>query len=141
MGDRQLILRIERIEPSKNIVRGFQAFEEMLTLYPEHQEQVMFLAILVPSRMDLGEYRDYLDEVMAAAGHINATFASGSWEPVRILVGEGYERAVAAMQCYDVLLVNSIADGMNLVAKEGPIVNQTPWPIGVIGTYRGSRTA
>jgi trehalose 6-phosphate synthase len=124
VGDRQLILRIERIEPSKNIVRGFQAFEEMLTLYPEHQEQVMFLAILVPSRMDLGEYRDYLDEVMAAAGHINASFATGSWEPVRILVGEGYERAVAAMQCYDVLLVNSIADGMNLVAKEGPIVNK-----------------
>ena len=124
MGDRQLILRIERIEPSKNIVRGFQAFDEMLTLYPEHQERVMFLAILVPSRMDLGEYRDYLDEVMAAAGHINATFASGSWEPVRILVGEGYERAVAAMQSYDVLLVNSIADGMNLIAKEGPIVNR-----------------
>ena len=63
-------------------------------------------------------------EVMAAAGHINASFATGSWEPVRILVGEGYERAVAAMQCYDVLLVNSIADGMNLVAKEGPIVNR-----------------
>ena len=74
--------------------------------------------------MDLGEYQDYLDEVMAAVGHINATFATGTWEPVRVLVGEKYERAVAAMQCYDVLLVNSIADGMNLVAKEGPIVNK-----------------
>ena len=124
IGDRQLILRIERIEPSKNIIRGFQAFEEMLTLYPEYHERVMFLAILVPSRMDLGEYRNYLDEVMAAVGHINATYATGSWEPVRILVGEKYERAVAAMHFYDVLLVNSIADGMNLVAKEGPIVNR-----------------
>ncbi|MGB3713864.1 MAG: trehalose-6-phosphate synthase [Candidatus Promineifilaceae bacterium] len=124
IGDRQLILRIERIEPSKNIVRGFQAFEEMLTLYSELQGRVKFLAILVPSRMDLGEYQDYLDEVMAAAGRINATFATGNWEPIRILVGEKYERAVAAMQCYDVLLVNSIADGMNLVAKEGPIVNR-----------------
>ena len=124
IGDRQLVLRIERIEPSKNIVRGFKAFEEMLTLYPQHREQVMFVAILVPSRMDLGEYRDYLDEVMAAAGQINASFATGSWEPVRILVGEKYERAVAALQSYDVLLVNSIADGMNLVAKEGPIVNK-----------------
>jgi trehalose 6-phosphate synthase len=124
IGDRQLILRIERVEPSKNIVRGFQAYEEMLTLYPEHKGKVQFVALLVPSRMDLGEYRDYLDEVMAAVGHINATFASGNWEPVRLLVGEGYERAVAAMQCYDVLLVNSIADGMNLVAKEGPIVNR-----------------
>jgi trehalose 6-phosphate synthase len=124
IGDQKLILRIERIEPSKNIIRGFQAFEEMLLTYPEYRGRVMFLAILVPSRMDLGEYQDYLDEVMAAVGHINASFATGSWEPVRILVGEKYERAVAALQCYDVLLVNSIADGMNLVAKEGPIVNQ-----------------
>ncbi|MFN2180468.1 MAG: trehalose-6-phosphate synthase [Candidatus Promineifilaceae bacterium] len=124
LGDRQLILRIERIEPSKNIIRGFQAFEEMLVTYPEYRERVMFLAILVPSRMDLGEYRDYLEEVMAAVGRINAAYATGTWEPVRILVGEKYERAVAAMQCHDVLLVNSIADGMNLVAKEGPVVNR-----------------
>lgn len=120
----QLILRIERIEPSKNIVRGFQAYEEMLTTHPEHRGSVKFLAILVPSRMDLGEYRNYLDEVMAAVGRINAKFGSGEWEPVRVLVGENYERAVAAMQLYDVLLVNSVADGMNLVAKEGPVVNQ-----------------
>ena len=84
----------------------------------------IFLAILVPSRMDLGEYQDYLQEVMAAVGQINATYATGAWEPVRVLVGESYERAVAAMQCYDVLLVNSIADGMNLIAKEGPVVNR-----------------
>ena len=124
IGERQLILRVERIEPSKNIIRGFQAFEEMLITYPEYIEKVMFLAILVPSRLDLGEYRHYLEEVMATVGHINATYATGTWEPIRLLVGEKYERAVAAMQCYDVLLVNSIADGMNLVAKEGPIVNK-----------------
>jgi trehalose 6-phosphate synthase len=124
IGEKQLILRVERIEPSKNIIRGFQAFEEMLVTYPEYIEQVIFLAILVPSRLDLGEYRHYLEEVMAAVGHINATYATGAWEPIRLLVGEKYERAVAAMQCYDVLLVNSIADGMNLVAKEGPIVNK-----------------
>ncbi len=124
LDGRQLILRIERIEPSKNIIRGFQAFEEMLITYPEYKERVLFLAILVPSRMDLGEYRDYLEEVMAAVGRINAAHATGAWEPVRVLVGEKYERAVAAMQCHDVLLVNSIADGMNLVAKEGPVVNR-----------------
>jgi trehalose 6-phosphate synthase len=124
IGDMQFILRVERIEPSKNIIRGFQAFEEMLITYPEYIERVIFLAILVPSRLDLGEYRHYLEEVMAMVGHINATYATGSWEPIRLLVGEKYERAVAAMQCYDVLLVNSIADGMNLVAKEGPIVNK-----------------
>ncbi len=124
VGERQLVLRIDRIEPSKNILRGFQAFEEMLELFPEHLEQVTFLALLVPSRMGVDEYQDYLDELMATAGQINAQYGTGDWEPIRILVGENYPRAVAALQLYDVLLVNAIADGMNLVAKEGPIVNQ-----------------
>jgi trehalose 6-phosphate synthase len=119
-----LIVRIDRIEPSKNIVRGFQAFDELLELYPEYHNKVQFLALLVPSRMEVEEYQSYLDELMAAAGRVNAKHGDSEWEPVRVLVGENYPRAVAALQLYDVLLVNSIADGMNLVAKEGPIVNQ-----------------
>ncbi len=121
---RRLILRIDRLEPSKNILRGFRAFEDLLEHYPEHREQVKFLALLVPSRLGVDEYQDYLDELMAAGGRINANYGSSDWEPVRILVGQNYPRAVAAMQDYEVLLVNSIADGMNLVAKEGPIVNE-----------------
>jgi trehalose 6-phosphate synthase len=78
----------------------------------------------VPSRLDVEEYQIYLDELMAAAGHVNATFGTPEWEPIRVLVGENYARAIAALKYYDILLVNSIADGMNLVAKEGPIVNQ-----------------
>lgn len=124
VGLQRLILRIDRIEPSKNISRGFLAFGEMLELYPEHRGQVKFLALLVPSRMDVDEYREYLDELMAAAGRVNATYGDSGWEPVRVLVGDSYPRAVAALQMYDVLLVNAIADGMNLVAKEGPIVNR-----------------
>ena len=121
--DCRLILRIDRIEPSKNIVRGFQSFEELLELYPDYHDQVQFLALLVPSRMEVDEYQNYLNELMAASGRINAKFGNSTWEPVRVLVGENYPRAVAALQMYDVLLVNSIADGMNLVAKEGPVVN------------------
>lgn len=124
IGACQLILRIDRIEPSKNIVRGFLAFEEMLELYPEHRGRVKFLALLVPSRLDVEEYQDYLDELMAAAGRVNANYGDSEWEPVRVLVGDSYPRAVAAMQMYDVLLVNAIVDGMNLVAKEGPLVNR-----------------
>ena len=123
-GGRLLILRIDRIEPSKNIVRGFRAFDELLELYPEHRGKVQFLALLVPSRMEVEEYQSYLNELMGAAGQVNAKYGDSSWEPVRVVVGENYPRAVAAMQLYDVLLVNSIADGMNLVAKEGPVVNQ-----------------
>lgn len=123
IGNQKLILRIDRIEPSKNIVRGFLAFEEMLELHPEHRGKVQLLALLVPSRMDVDEYRTYLDDIMATAGRVNATYGDSEWEPVRVLVGDSYPRAVAAMQLYDVLLVNAIVDGMNLVAKEGPILN------------------
>jgi trehalose 6-phosphate synthase len=122
-GGHQLIVRIDRTEPSKNIVRGFLAFDEMLEIYPEHRGKVQFLALLVPSRMEVEEYQNYLDELMAGAGRVNVRHGDSNWEPVRVLVGENYPRAVAALQMYDVLLVNSVADGMNLVAKEGPTVN------------------
>jgi trehalose 6-phosphate synthase len=122
--DRKLILRVDRIEPSKNIVRGFQAFKEMLENHPEHIGKVVFLALLAPSRQDVEEYQRYLDALMAAAGRVNVSFGNYEWEPVRILVGDDYDRAIAALQVYDVLLVTAIADGMNLVAKEGPIVNR-----------------
>jgi trehalose 6-phosphate synthase len=85
---------------------------------------VQFFAIMVPSRLEVDEYLDYLNGIMAAAGNVNAKYGTSEWEPVRVLVGESYPRAVAAMQLYDVLLVNPVADGMNLVAKEGPIVNE-----------------
>ncbi|NBD36785.1 MAG: trehalose-6-phosphate synthase [Chloroflexi bacterium] len=124
IGDNQLILRIERIEPSKNVVRGFQAFEEMLELHPMHRGKVKFLALLVPSRLGVDEYESYLEEIMAVVGRINANYGARDWEPIRIMIGHNYLRGVAAMQRYDVLLVNAIADGMNLVAKEGPMVNE-----------------
>lgn len=123
-GGRALILRTDRVEPSKNILRGLQAFRELLATYPEHHGRVVMLALLVPSRMEVPEYQTYLQEVMAEAGLINADYSDGLWEPVRIIVGNSYARAVAAMQLYDVLVVNPIADGMNLVAKEGVLVNE-----------------
>ncbi len=124
VGEQKLILRIDRIEPSKNILRGFLAFDEMLERYPEYCGKVKFLALLVPSRMDLEEYQTYLDDLMVIAGRVNARHGGSEWEPVRVLVGDSYPRAVAAMQLSDVLLVNAIVDGMNLIAKEGPIVNR-----------------
>lgn len=124
IGDRNLILRVDRIEPSKNILRGLEAYRTLLDEYPEHRGRVQMLALLVPSRMKVDEYQLYLRDIMAEAGMINAEFSDELWEPVRIVVGENYHRAIAAMQLYDVLLVNPIADGMNLVAKEGVLVNQ-----------------
>lgn len=124
IGDRKLILRVDRVEPSKNILRGLQAYRDLLESHPEHIGKVQMLALLVPSRMEVDEYQTYLRDIMAEAGMINARFSDEFWEPVRIIVGENYSRALAAMQLYDVLLVNPLADGMNLVAKEGALVNQ-----------------
>jgi trehalose 6-phosphate synthase len=82
------------------------------------------LALLVPSRIEVAEYQTYLQEVTAVAGMINANYSDAYWEPTRIIIGNNYHRAIGAMQIYDVLLVNPIADGMNLVAKEGALVNE-----------------
>ena len=124
IGDRQLILRVDRIEPSKNILRGLEAYEALLAAHPEHRDEVVLMMLLVPSRMEVDEYQNYLRDIMAEAGMINAEYSDEFWEPVRVVVGNNYARAISAMQLYDVLLVNPIADGMNLVAKEGVLVNQ-----------------
>ena len=124
VGDRKLILRVDRIEPSKNILRGLEAYRTLLETHPEHRNKIQMMALLVPSRMEVDEYQDYLRDIMSEAGMINAKYSTPYWEPVRIVVGDNYDRAIAAMQLYDVLLVNPLADGMNLVAKEGALVNQ-----------------
>ncbi|CAA9553302.1 MAG: Alpha,alpha-trehalose-phosphate synthase [UDP-forming] [uncultured Thermomicrobiales bacterium] len=120
------VLRVDRAEPSKNIVRGFQAFDRFLEAHPDFQGRINFVAITVPSRMDVEEYRDYLDDVSAVVGRINARYANveTGWQPIHMIMGENYPRALAAMKWYDVLLVNSIIDGMNLVAKEGALLNE-----------------
>lgn len=124
IGDQRLILRVDRIEPSKNILRGLEAFATLLATHPEYRGKVKMLALLVPSRLEVDEYQDYLRDIMAQAGLINAQYSDPFWEPIRVIVGDHYHRAIAAMQLYDVLLVNPIADGMNLVAKEGALVNE-----------------
>jgi trehalose 6-phosphate synthase len=121
--DRKLILRIDRVEPSKNILRGFRAFRNFLNAHPEYRRKVDMLALLVPSRSEIREYKTYLRDIMARVGEINATLGDSEWEPVRVLIGNNYGRAIAALSMYDVLLVNPLADGMNLVAKEGVVLN------------------
>jgi trehalose 6-phosphate synthase len=96
----------------------------MLAQYPEMRGKVRFIALMVPSRLEMEEYKDYHAEMSAAAAWVNSTYGTSEWEPVRVIYSENYPRAIAALQMYDVLLVNSIADGMNLVAKEGPLVNR-----------------
>jgi len=120
----QTILRVDRAEPSKNILRGFKAFDLFLERYPEWHGKVRFLALLVPSRLSVPRYQQYLDDIYAFMGRLNTKHGTETWRPVRLLVGDNYERALAALTLYDALLINSLADGMNLVAKEGALLNE-----------------
>jgi len=117
------IMRVDRIEPTKNIVRGFQAYAQMLDEHPELLGRVRFLAYLVPSRQSMPEYKRYNADVMKIIEEINQRYGTDEWIPIQAFSGNDRSQALVAMQYYDVLLVNPIIDGMNLVAKEGPIVN------------------
>ena len=117
------IVRIDRAEPNKNIVRGFRAYELMLTRYPELKGKVKFLAFLVPSRTHIRQYQRYMDEIQQVIQQINNNHGTDDWQPIVPFIENNYTQAIAGMKLYDVLLVNTIIEGMNLVAKEGPVVN------------------
>jgi trehalose 6-phosphate synthase len=120
----RLILRVDRSDLSKNLLRGFAAYDRMLRDHQEMWGQVQFWAYLQPTRQDIAVYRRYLREVQFVARELNQRYGSEGWRPVRLELREDLSRAVAAYKEFDVLMVNSIYDGMNLVAKEGPIVNE-----------------
>jgi trehalose 6-phosphate synthase len=122
--DHRLIVRVDRLEPTKNIVRGFQAFERLLTRYPSWQGKVTFLAQLVPSRQELTAYRQYERQVRRIVERINARFGRPDWQPVVCILENNRPGALALMRHYHVLLVNPLIDGMNLVVKEGGLLNQ-----------------
>ena len=121
--DRKVIVRVDRMELSKNILRGFWAFEELLEDEPEHREHVVFVALAYPTRQGLPEYLAYQAEVETEAARINDRWATPGWTPIVLEVEDDYPRSLAALTRYDVLLVNPVRDGLNLVAMEGPLVN------------------
>jgi trehalose 6-phosphate synthase len=123
-GDRQLIVRVDRTELSKNIVRGLAAFRELLASQPEWRGQVSHLAFAYPSRSSIPEYQAYTEKVRQTAREINEQFATPGWTPVVLEVKDDYARSLAACAVADVLLINPIRDGMNLVAEEGPILSE-----------------
>jgi trehalose 6-phosphate synthase len=119
-----LILRVDRTDPSKNIVRGFRAYELLLQAHPDLVGRVQMLALLDPSRQDIPEYAEYLGAIQRAARAVNDRFREDGWEPLVLRIEDDFAASVAAYKQYDVLLVNAIFDGLNLVAKEAPLVNQ-----------------
>jgi trehalose 6-phosphate synthase len=120
----QLVLRVDRTDPSKNVVRGFRAFERLLEDNPDLHGRVGMLALLDPTRQDIPEYAEYLGAIQRTARSVNDHFQTEGWTPIELRIEDNFLQAVAAYKQYDVLLVNAIFDGLNLVAKEAPLINE-----------------
>lgn len=133
--DHKIVLRVDRVEPTKNIITGFLAYERMLEEHKRLRERVTFVALLVPSRERLPEYQALMRETRAVIARINRRFSTPGWRPIIAVYGNDRGRALAMMREYDALLVNPLIDGMNLVVKEAALVNERA------GTVVLSRTA
>jgi trehalose 6-phosphate synthase len=119
-----MILRVDRADLSKNVLRGFTAFDIFLEQHPEFRERVTFIAHLQPSRQDIPEYVEYLEKIEALVAVVNHRHGTTDWMPIDLRLRDDFEEAVALYKHFDLLLVNAMWDGMNLVSKEGPLVNQ-----------------
>lgn len=124
IGDRRFIARVDRIELSKNLLRGFLAFDELLEVHPEWHGRVVFGASVYPSRQTLPDYLGYTSEVHGLIARLNAKWGSDDWTPIVLDGNDDFPASVAVLRRYDVLLVNPVRDGLNLVAKEGAAVNE-----------------
>jgi trehalose 6-phosphate synthase len=120
---KHLIIRVDRADLSKNVLRGFTAFDIFLTQHPEFREEVTFIAHLQPSRQDVPEYAEYLERIEALVAVVNHRHGTTDWMPIDLRIYENFTDAVARYKHFDLLMVNSLFDGMNLVAKEAPAVN------------------
>ncbi|HZA41202.1 MAG TPA: trehalose-6-phosphate synthase [Actinomycetota bacterium] len=118
--DLPLIVRADRAEISKNVVRGFEAFGALLDRRADLRGEVRFVACLYPSRQSMPEYQGYIDQIQAVVEEVNERYPGS----IELFFRDDYDRTLGALMNYDVLLVNSIMDGMNLVSKEGPTVNR-----------------
>ncbi len=124
IGDRTLLLRVDRTEPSKNILRGFIAYERLLERRSDLHGRVVQLALLTPSRRAIPEYAEYMRACLARAQQINERFSTPDWHPLIVDESDDFPATLAAYRRYDVLVVNPVFDGMNLVAREGPVLNE-----------------
>jgi trehalose 6-phosphate synthase len=123
VGDRKLLVRVDRIELSKNVLRGLLAYDDLLERHPEWRERVVFAALLYPSREGLEEYAVYRDEVDALVAKVNDRWSTPTWSPILFDPDDNFPRSVAALQLADAVLVNPISDGLNLVAKEQALLS------------------
>lgn len=119
-ADGPVIVRADRTEPSKNILRGFRAYERLLDRRKDLRHSARFIACLYPSRQSMKEYTTYTEEIERVVDEINQRYP----DSIELFLKDDFDRTLGALLIYDVLIVNSIMDGMNLVSKEGPAINE-----------------
>jgi trehalose 6-phosphate synthase len=124
LGDRLFLVRVDRIELSKNILRGFLAFDQLLESRPQWRGRVVFGALVYPSRGEVEAYRRYREDVEATVARINERWGTDDWTPIAYEPDDDYPRSVAALRRADAVVVNPVRDGLNLVAKEAVLLSQ-----------------
>jgi trehalose 6-phosphate synthase len=124
VGDRLLIGRVDRTELSKNVWRGLLAYRELLRTRPEWRGRVVHAVYNNPSREDLPAYREYTARIERLAHEIDDEFATDDWTPLVFDIGDDYPAALAVLRRSDVVFVNSVRDGMNLVVLEGLVLSE-----------------
>jgi trehalose 6-phosphate synthase len=124
IGDRQLVARVDRIELSKNLLRGFDAYDLLLERDPDRRGRIVFGAFCYPSREGVPAYARYRDDIVARVGEINDRWGDADWTPIVLELDDNFPRSLAAMRRSDVLVVNPVRDGLNLVAMEGALLNE-----------------
>lgn len=137
VGDRRFVVIISRMDPSKNVLGGIDAFGALLQRHPALRRSVMLYVLAYASRSDLPAYLRYADEVARRTRAVNERFGTASWQPILLETQDNPARGLAAMMLADVLVVNSVRDGMNLVAKEGPVLSERALAL-VLSTEAGA---
>ena len=131
------LLRVDRADLSKNVLRGFTAFDIFLEQHPEFSERITFTAQLMPSRTDVPEYAEYLERIEALVAVVNHRHGTPDWMPIHLKLRDDLDEAVAAYKHYDAMMVNAMFDGMNLVAKEAVLVNECDG-VSILGENTGA---
>jgi len=128
----KLVIGVDRVDYSKGLTNRMRAFDRLLTVQPNWNRQVRYVQIAVPSRGNIGAYKQLQDELAATVGEINGRHGEIDWTPIRYL-NKGFSQAALAgfFRSAQVGLVTPLHDGMNLVAKEY-VAAQNPDDPGVL---------
>lgn len=119
VGNRKIIISIDRLDYTKGIIQRLEAFDLFLSQNPEYKEKVTLILLAVPSRTGVGDYMDLRKRLEGLVGRINGEQGTIGWVPVWYLYGAvPFEKLTALYTIADVAMVTPLRDGMNLIAKE-----------------------